>query len=587
MSSEKVYPPSWEEVALGDIYGCPKDKIKPTPDTILPFIGMDHIESDSMRLLGSSFFSEMKTAGVYFNENDILYGRLRPYLNKVYVATFEGACSAEYIVFPYLKNMNSNYLAYILNSKNFVDYASHNSTGDRPRVDFTTVSKFRIGLPPLNEQNRIVAKIEELFSGLDAGVENLTKAKEQLGIYRQSLLKHAFEGKLTEEWRKENADKLESGEVLLKRVKKEREEYFKKQLEQWEQAVAQWEIDGKPGKKPAKPRKPKKLDPINKEELKDLPDLPEGWIWAKIDSISSYEQNAIKAGPFGSALKKEYYTEAGYKIYGQEQVISGDWEYGDYYIDEERYRTLEKCKVQPGDILISLVGTVGKVLVLPHGIKPGIINPRLIKISTNDFYINYFFKYYFESSFIKNLYGLKTHGATMDVLNLSILSELPFPFFSPNEQDRIVKSLDSAFQAINSLEKTLEHRIQYALTCKQSILVKAFSGELVAQDPGDEPASRLLERIKQERKNASKPKRTRKPKLKTTRGTMIDLKEVLASTKGWVSAQEAFRQCGIGNGASTDEIEKLYEELKQQVDQQVIKVERRNDEDWLRLVAEG
>ena len=68
---------------------------------------------------------------------------------------------------------------------------------------------------------------------------------------------------------------------------------------------------------------------------------------------------------------------------------------------------------------------------------------------------------------------------------------------------------------------------------------------------------------------------------------MIDLKEVLASTKGWVSAQEAFRQCGIGNGASTDEIEKLYEELKQQVDHQVIKVERRNDEDWLRLVAEG
>jgi type I restriction enzyme S subunit len=93
----------------------------------------------------------------------------------------------------------------------------------------------------------------------------------------------------------------------------------------------------------------------------------------------------IKAGPFGSALKKEFYIAKGYKIYGQEQVISGDPFYGDYYIDQEKYKKLQSCSVERGDLLISLVGTIGKVLVIPEGAEPGIINPRLLRISLRGF----------------------------------------------------------------------------------------------------------------------------------------------------------------------------------------------------------
>ncbi len=91
-------------------------------------------------------------------------------------------------------------------------------------------------LPPLNEQHRIVAKIEELFSELDKGIENLKTAREQLKVYRQALLKHAFEGKLTAQWRAANPDKLESAAALLARIQTEREQRYRQQLQQWEQS---------------------------------------------------------------------------------------------------------------------------------------------------------------------------------------------------------------------------------------------------------------------------------------------------------------------------------------------------------------
>ena len=102
---------------------------------------------------------------------------------------------------------------------------------------------------------------------------------------------------------------------------------------------------------------------------------------SSVEELAAPIKNSMKAGPFGSALKKEVYAESGYKVYGQEQVISGNQFLGNYYIDKEKYEQLNSCKVMPGDVLISLVGTVGKVLILSEDCQPGIINPRLVKIT--------------------------------------------------------------------------------------------------------------------------------------------------------------------------------------------------------------
>ena len=425
--------------------------------------------------------------------------------------TFKVKSSAMKILVPSCKLVN-------------LKFVFHCMQNDRIRSDthkrywISVYSIKELNLPPLAEQNRIVDKIEQLFSELDKGIENLKKSCEQLKIYRQAVLKHAFEGKLTELWRKDNNDKLETADQLLTCVQKEREERYQQQLNDWKKAVKIWESDGKERKKPAKPRRVKELQVFSNDEISLLPVLPEKWDWVKIDKICEHNQYAIKAGPFGSALKKEYYVADGYKVYGQEQVISGDHEIGDYYVDDEKYKELSSCTVKPFDVLISLVGTVGKVLVLPEDSKEGIINPRLIKISINsNAYFPEFFKYYFESAFLKSLYKLETHGATMDVLNLGIIQTLPFPLCDKKEQLQLVNEIESKLSVIEDQEEDIKNNLSRAETLRLSILKKAFSGQLIEQDPNDEPVAVLLERIKAEKEKQKKSvpkKKTNKKKTK-------------------------------------------------------------------------
>ena len=198
----------------------------------------------------------------------------------------------------------------------------------------------------------------------------------------------------------------------------------------------------------------KRIISLREQELQVLDDLirarfvemfgdpvsnPKGWPMPPIEDVVSPEKNALKAGPFGSALKKEYYVESGYKIYGQEQVISGDSNYGDYYIDEERYKQLENCAVQAGDVLISLVGTYGKLLIMPDCFEPGIINPRLMKITFDKSKVNpYYFQHYFQSDSLKRSLADNTHGGTMDILNLGIVRKLKMPLPPIELQNKFV-----------------------------------------------------------------------------------------------------------------------------------------------------
>jgi len=338
-------------------------------------------------------------------------------------------------------------------------------------------------LPPLPEQHRIVAKIEELFTRLDAGIEALKKIKAQLKRYRQAILKYAFEGKLTEEWRQAHKHELEPAYILLERIKQERPKTAK--------------------------GKYKELPPL---DTSDLPELPEGWVWSNFEELKKAEKNAIKAGPFGSSLKKESYVPRGYKIYGQEQVIRQDPFYGDYYVDEKKYLELKSCAVKPGDILISLVGTIGRVLILPGGSVEGIINPRLVKLSLEERLVdNKYIKAYVESSAVRDFFTLASHGETMEILNLGILRTLPIPIPSLAEQHRIVEEIERCFSVADQIEKSVDQGLKQAERLRQSILKRAFEGKLVPQDPNDEPAEKLLERIKAERaKRLTEAKAVRK-----------------------------------------------------------------------------
>lgn len=204
-------------------------------------------------------------------------------------------------------------------------------------------------------------------------------------------------------------------------------------------------------------------DPLNNSKEWDLKTL---------DDLKENTKNAIKAGPFGSALKKEYYVSDGFKVYGQEQVIRNDFEYGDYYIDNLRYDKLKSCSIKPDDVLISLVGTFGKIAIVPKNIKPGIINPRLIKISFNqEVVIPIFFKQLFETNFIKSYLKNISKGGTVSSLNLKLLKQIKFPIPPIEIQNRFA---DIKFN-IDLQKIKLENSLRILQYLFQAVLQNAFS----------------------------------------------------------------------------------------------------------------
>lgn len=185
--------------------------------------------------------------------------------------------------------------------------------------------------------------------------------------------------------------------------------------------------------------------------------IPEEWECVRLRKFGGKKRPVIKAGPFGSSLKKEYYVENGYKIYGQEQVIAGDPYLGSYFIDEKRFCSLRSCEVFPGDILLSLVGTIGKALLIPPDYQEGIINPRLLRISFNKNRITpRYAKHYLEAEQTLRLLNSWAQGGTMGVLNAQIVSSLPIPLPPLQEQKKIAEILSAWDKAIEQMGRLID-----------------------------------------------------------------------------------------------------------------------------------
>lgn len=226
-----------------------------------------------------------------------------------------------------------------------------------------------------------------------------------------------------------------------------------------------------------------KLEIYRKAVLKKAFEKKEGWEEKTLKEICENTKHSIKAGPFGSSLKKESYVSEGYKIYGQEQVIKNDAFFGDYYINEEKFKSLKSCEVKPGDLLISLVGTIGKTLILPDNCKKGIINPRLIKISLDKGVASSkFINYYLKSPFITEFLKIESHGQTMNILNLKILKKISFPIPSVKEQTLIVQEIESKFSVIDKIEQVVNESLEKSEKLRKSILKSAFEGKLVKME---------------------------------------------------------------------------------------------------------
>jgi|TARA_R100000501_G_C2629154_1_gene123690 type I restriction enzyme S subunit len=196
--------------------------------------------------------------------------------------------------------------------------------------------------------------------------------------------------------------------------------------------------------------------------------------YAFLPEIVKKEKTSIKRGPFGSALKKSFFVEKGYKVYEQKNAIKDDFSLGHYYINKEKFEELKGFEVKPGDIIISCSGTIGKISVAPDNIEKGIINQALLKISlNNDVIITPYFRFWFENYVLQG--ELESIGAAIkNIVSVKELKQIPIPLPSLPEQKRIVVKLDSLFQKIDQAIGLLEKNIAHTVALMGSVLDEEF-----------------------------------------------------------------------------------------------------------------
>ena len=336
-----------------------------------------------------------------------------------------------------------------------------------------SIAEIPLPLPPKEQQKRIVAKIEELFSHIDAGIEALKKAKQLLKQYRQSVLKAAVTGELTKEWREANKDKLEPASQLLERILKERgQKWEEQQLEQFKAK----------GIMPKNDKWKEKYNKPDVDEVAKLIELPEGWLWVSTELTAKDKDNSLGAGPFGTIFKKKDFRENGVPIIFLRHVKAGRYlTKRPTYMDQSKWEELfVPYSVFGGEILMTKLGDPpGEAAIYPRGIGPAMVTPDVIKLDVNDsiavpeFLMN-FYNSEISTSFITKL----AFGTTRLRVTLPIFKALPVPIPPLDEQREIVRAITEKNDGANRLEDEIDAQLIKAEKNKQSILASAFTGKV-------------------------------------------------------------------------------------------------------------
>ena len=310
-------------------------------------------------------------------------------------------------------DIDNNYAYYFLQSK-YIEINTRAKGVGIPHVDPNLLWNYELLIPPLETQKSIVSKIEELFSELDKGIEDLKTAQLQLKTYRQSVLKWAFEGKLTN------------------------------------------------------------------ENVKD-DELPNGWEWANIEFLIIDKKKGMGTGPFGTMLKKSEHQKSGVPVLGIENIGEGVFQMPNkIFVTDEKAVELKNFRVKENDIIISRSGTVGEICLLPKAMENSIISTNLIRVSLNLKIINpRYFVYLFQGGKVRQQVYDLCKGSSRAFLNQTILNSLEFPYCSFEEQHLIVQEIESRLSVADKMEESIAQSLQQAEALRQSILKKAFSGELV------------------------------------------------------------------------------------------------------------
>ncbi|MDA9970377.1 restriction endonuclease subunit S [Flavobacteriaceae bacterium] len=499
----------WIETSLSDVYeivtgNTPSKKDKDNYGADVPFIKPPDIDN-----------RPLSSASEYLSEKGALKGRVLPpesilvtcigNLGRVTINKEEVAFNQQINALKPLKYIDSKFTYYVAQSGYFRNQLETKSTSTTVAlVNKGNFSTIIVPIAPLPEQRAIVGKIEELFSDLDKGIADLKQAQNQLKVYRQAVLKKAFEGELTKEWREQQID-LPTANELLEEIKIGRQDFFNKQFAEWELELKEWKEKGENGKKPKKPR------PLT---IPDLPNagheerkwgIPNNWIWTQIGDLCF----VTKLAGFEYTDYVNYDQDGDLPVLKAENAGPNGFKKTDFSrVKAESVKTLTRSQIFGGELLIVFVGAgTGQVAMVPlnqrYFLGPNIGMARpYFKLNSK------FLELFLQSAFGKNLMMSAVKAVAQPSLSMGTIRQAPVAYPSFKEQHQIVQEIESRLSVCDNVELSIVESLEKAKALRQSILKKAFDGTLLSAEeiaacmaaPDYEPASILLKKIKAEKK---------------------------------------------------------------------------------------
>ena len=468
MTTEQQLPEGWKKTTLGEIATYVNGRaFKPIEwsKTGIPIVRIQNLNNPNAEY---NYYDGNIEGKYHIRNGDLLFAWSASLGAYIWKGKYAFLNQHIFKVLP-KENIDKTFIYYLLDKVTNELYAKAHGSG----MVHVTKGKFEatsVNIPPFETQQAIVNKIESLFDEIDEGIGRLKTAAQQIQQYRQSLLKNAFNGELTKEWRSKHADTLPSANELLAQIQTTREQHHAQQLADWQTAVSQWEQNGKEGKKPSKPKAPTQA--VKFEE--NFADLPRGWGTIKINQVAE-----IFTGATPLKSNANYYENGSIPwvtsgSLNNEFVDSADSFVTDLALKETNLKLLPKHT-----LLVAMYGegkTRGKCSEL---LIEATTNQAIAGIVLNEKYpiSRKFLKFYM----FKNYADIRrqSSGGVQPNLNLSLVGNIIFPLPCLAEQTQIVAILETKLTACDQLAAELAKQLKQAELLKQAVLKAAFSGSLL------------------------------------------------------------------------------------------------------------
>lgn len=418
-----------------------------------------------------------KTSGRIVEKNDLVILVDGENSGEVFKIPYRGYMGSTFKKLKYSKEEMWNYISLFL--KRNKEVFKNNKVGSAiPHLNKKLFKEFPFPLPPLNEQKRIVEKLDFLFEKTKRAKEIIEEIKIDIENRKISILDRAFKGTLTSKWRNEN--KASDVKELLKSINEEK-------IKKWEEDCLQAEKDGnKKTKKPIIKEVKDMIVPVDEQPYK----LPDSWVWGRLGDIS--EKISKGTTPRGD----DGYIEEGVNFLRVENIGNNNSINlsNIKYINEKTHNGfLKRSILKEKDILISIAGTLGRTAIVKKEDLPANINQAIsfVRLIDNNKVLENFIILYLNSPIIKSTLLSQVKVTAIPNLTLEIISDIKFPLPPLEEQQEIVRVLDEVLENENKVKELLELEERIDIL-EKSILHKAFKGELGTQNSSDESAMELL-----------------------------------------------------------------------------------------------